>query len=66
MNKDLRTISEVKSKQSLDYTRQLRDYVDYAKLKGFDFYLYVRPGAKLSGPLRQAEAAGDIVIKDIP
>ncbi|AGH77355.1 RHS repeat-associated core domain-containing protein [Xanthomonas citri pv. citri] len=66
LNKDLRTISEVKSKQSLDYTRQLRDYVDYAKLKGFDFYLYVRPGAKLSGPLRQAEAAGDIVIKDIP
>ncbi|MBO9748786.1 hypothetical protein J7431_16420 [Xanthomonas phaseoli pv. dieffenbachiae] len=66
LNKDLRTISEVKNTQSLDYTRQLRDYVDYAKLKGFDFHLYVRPGAKLSAPLRQAEAAGDIVIKDIP
>ncbi|HHZ57038.1 putative toxin, partial [Xanthomonas vasicola] len=66
LNKDLKTISEVKNTQSLDYTRQLRDYVSFSKANGLDFYLYVRPGAKISAPLRKAEAAGDIVIKDIP
>ncbi|RNK36407.1 Rhs family protein, partial [Xanthomonas vasicola pv. vasculorum] len=42
------------------------DYVSFSKANGLDFYLYVRPGAKISAPLRKAEAAGDIVIKDIP
>ncbi|RJN03864.1 hypothetical protein DEF97_004920, partial [Xanthomonas vasicola] len=66
LNKDLKTISEVKNTQSLDYTRQLRDYVDYAKLKGFDFHLYVRPGAKLSGPLEAAVKSKEITLRDIP
>ncbi|WP_372359239.1 putative toxin [Xanthomonas axonopodis] len=66
LNKDLKTISEVKNTQSLDYTRQLRDYVDYAKLKGFDFNLYVRPGAKISGPLEAAVKSKEITLRDIP
>ncbi|RNK47226.1 putative toxin, partial [Xanthomonas vasicola] len=66
INWTLGTISEVKNTQSLSYTRQLRDYVSFSKANGLDFYLYVRPGAKISAPLRKAEAAGDIVIKDIP
>jgi len=61
-----KTISEIKNVASQSYTTQLRDYVAYAKSKGYQFVLYVRPGARLSGPLRQAETAGDVVIRNIP
>ena len=51
------TLSEVKNVKSLSYTRQLRDYVDYARRTNRQIDLYVRGGeqsTKLSGPLEDA------------
>ncbi|PPT26960.1 hypothetical protein XabCFBP2524_22360, partial [Xanthomonas axonopodis pv. begoniae] len=66
INWTLGTISEVKNTQSLSYTRQLRDYVSFSKANGLDFHLYVRPGAKLSGPLEAAVKSKEIILRDIP
>jgi hypothetical protein len=60
------TLSEVKNVGSLSYTRQVRDFEQYARQTGRTFDLYVRPGARLSGPLRNADAAGRINIREIP
>lgn len=60
------TLSEVKNVGSLSYTRQLRDFEQYARQTGRTFDLYVRPGARLSGPLLNARAAGRINIREIP
>jgi hypothetical protein len=60
------TLSEVKNVGSLSYTRQLREYTQYAQQTGRTFDLYVRPGANLSGPLLDARAAGHLRIHDIP
>ncbi|MGE3511605.1 MAG: RHS repeat-associated core domain-containing protein, partial [Vicinamibacterales bacterium] len=55
-------VSEVKNVKTLSYTRQLRDYVDFARQTGRRFDLFVRPdgGTTLSGPL--AEAIADRLI----
>ena len=60
------TLSEVKNVESLSYTQQLQDFADYAAQEDLDFDLYVRPDTYLSGPLFDAEAAGDINIIRIP
>ncbi|WP_040598244.1 putative toxin [Patulibacter medicamentivorans] len=60
------TLSEVKNTASLSYTRQLRDFEQYARQTGRTFDLFVRPGARLSGPLLDARAAGRINIREIP
>lgn len=60
------TVSEVKNVGSLSYTRQIRDFEAYAQQSGRTFDLFVRPGARLSGPLRGADAAGRINIREIP
>ena len=56
-------IGEVKNVSYQSYTRQLRDSVAYAKKYGYQFRLYVRQGATLSAPLREAleEFGGPIV-----
>jgi len=59
-------LTEVKNVNSLSYTRQLRDFATYSRDAKLRFDLYVRPGAQLSGPLRAAEAAGDVNILEIP
>ncbi len=61
-----RTVSEIKNVASQSYTRQLRDYVDYAKSRNFQFILYVRSDTRLSGPLEAAIAAKEIVLRQIP
>lgn len=60
------TLSEVKNVASLSYTRQLRDFAAYARANNLRFDLYVRSGARLSGPLLDARAAGRINIREIP
>ena len=60
------TLSEVKNVKSLSYTKQLRDYADYANKKGLQFDLYIRPNTKLSGPLQDAIVNGTINLKTIP
>ena len=47
----------------LSYTNQLRDFVAYAQQENLTFELTVRNGTKLSGPLQQAIAAGQITLK---
>jgi len=56
----------VKNVGSLSYTQQLRDYAQFAGETGLRFDLYVRPGARLSGPLLDAQAAGAVNILEIP
>ena len=48
------SLSEVKNVKSLSFTRQLRDYSEYAQAEGLRFDLYIRSGASLSGPLEDA------------
>lgn len=60
------TLSEVKNVGSSSYTRQIRDFEQYARDTGRTFDLFVRKGARLSGPLLDARAAGRINIREIP
>jgi hypothetical protein len=59
-------LTEVKNVASLSYTRQIRDFDQYAQQMGRSFDLFVRRGARLSGPLLDARAAGRINIWEIP
>ncbi|HEY0015357.1 MAG TPA: RHS repeat-associated core domain-containing protein [Longimicrobium sp.] len=62
------TISEVKNVAKLSYSKQLRDYAEFARKTGRTFELYVRPGAngtKLSGPLQDAVRKGVVTLKFI-
>lgn len=63
-------IIEVKNVQSLGFTKQLRDYLEYANSRGLDFILYTPHfpnGVEgMSGPLRKAIKDGLIIHKYIP
>lgn len=59
-------LSEVKNVRALSYTQQLRDYAAFAQQNGFRFDLYVRPGVRLSSPLKQAIDNGVINRVEIP
>jgi Restriction endonuclease fold toxin 7 len=60
------SLSEVKNVNRQSFTRQLRDYSDYAQDTGRRFDLYVRPDTKLSGPLQDAISSGRINLRAIP
>ena len=66
INLAMKTVSEVKNVSYQAYTRQLRDYVDYARANGMQFNLFVRPGAQLSAPLEAAVRSGEVALKVIP
>lgn len=59
-------LTEIKNVKTLSYTRQLRDFADYAKAKGLDYHLYVRKSTELSGPLKEAIEGGAIELRFIP
>ncbi|PRQ01022.1 putative deoxyribonuclease RhsC [Enhygromyxa salina] len=59
-------VSEVKNTQKLSYTRQLRDYADYAAQTGRELHLYVRRDTKISRPLQRAIDAEIIILRYIP
>jgi RHS repeat-associated protein len=59
-----RVIGEVKNVRYQAYTNQLKDYAAYAQKYGYQFRLYIRQGAKLSGPLQDAINSG--LITHIP
>lgn len=59
-------LSEVKNVKSLSFTRQLRDYSDFAQQTGRRFDLYTRQNTKLSGPLQDAIDSGLINHRYIP
>jgi hypothetical protein len=66
LNRAAGTLNEVKNTASLSFTRQLRDFADFARANGLQFNLFVRPGARLSRPLMEARDAGVVVIQEIP
>lgn len=57
---------EVKYVKTQSFTKQLRDYNDYSKIKNMKFELFTKPDTKLSKPLQEAVDRGDIVLKQIP
>jgi RHS repeat-associated protein len=59
-------LSEVKNVATLSYTRQLRDFASYAAATGRTFDVYTRTTTVLSGPLRSAIQAGEVVQRFIP
>jgi hypothetical protein len=62
-------VTEVKNVKSQAYTQQLKDSATYAQQSGIRFDLYVGGGAnptKLSGPLQDAVASGQINLRFIP
>lgn len=59
-------LTEVKDVASLSYTRQLRDFAEYAGANGLRFDLWVRRSTQLSGPLLDAKEAGIINVRYIP
>jgi hypothetical protein len=66
INPIARTLSEVKNAAEQSFTRQLRDYLQYAKQEGLRFDLYTRPDTKISKPLQEVIDKGQINhIKDV-
>jgi RHS repeat-associated protein len=61
-----RIIGEVKNVGRLSFTNQLRDFAAYAAQHGYTFELTVRATTELSGPLQQAVAQGQIVLRFLP
>ena len=59
-------LSEVKNVISVSFTRQLRDFSDFAQQTGRRFDLFVRPNTRVSGPLQDAIDSGLIQRVDIP
>ena len=59
-------LSEVKNVQFLSFTRQLRDFADFAEQNGRRFDLFLRPNTRVSGPLQDAIDRGIINRLDIP
>jgi RHS repeat-associated protein len=66
LNHSARVIGDVKNVGSLSYTSQLRDFAAYASRNGYTYELWVRPTTQLSGPLQQAVANGEIVLRFLP
>jgi len=60
------SLSEVKNVDRLSFTRQLRDYAEYARSEGLRFDLYTRPSTRLSRPLQDAIDSGTINHLHIP
>jgi RHS repeat-associated protein len=61
LNKDI--VGEIKSGSYTSLTSQMKDFLQYSGQEGKDFMLYVKEGAKQSGPLVNAisQAGGSIV-----
>jgi hypothetical protein len=60
------TLSEVKNVARQSYTRQLRDYADFARQNNLKFQLYVRPSTKFSRPLQEAIDNDEIIPITVP
>lgn len=61
-----KVIGDVKNVESLSYDAQLRDFASYAAQNGYTFELTVRKTTQLSGPLQDAVANGEIVLRFLP
>lgn len=59
-------LSEVKNTARMSFTRQLRDFSDYALATGRRFDLYVRPTTQLTQSLQDAVRTGLVNLRFIP
>ena len=59
-------LTEVKNVKKLSYTKQLRDFNDFAVQNGLRFELYTRPDTIVSGPLAEQIINKKIIHKVIP
>lgn len=66
LSPELKLLREIKNVKIQSYTRQLRDFCDFAKAEGYTYELWVRSTTKLTRPLRDAISSGDIILKIIP
>jgi RHS repeat-associated protein len=60
------TLTEIKNQQYTPFTRQLRDYSDYARQENLRMDLFLPPGGRVSGPLQNAIDSGAINPRVIP
>ena len=61
-----RVLTEVKNVAYQAWTRQLGDYATYAMDQGLRFDLWLRAGATLSEPLKEAGRSGLVNLRWIP
>ncbi|MFP9099860.1 DUF6443 domain-containing protein [Flavobacterium sp. RHBU_24] len=66
LNQFGKVLEEVKNVKYQSFTRQLRDYSQYAQQNGFDMILHTRSSTIISAPLQQAIDAGLIIHRYIP
>jgi YD repeat-containing protein len=59
-------VSEVKNVKYQGWTKQLRDYADYAASVGKEFHLYLRDTTVVSGSLRRAAREKKVILRKIP
>ncbi len=59
-------LEEVKNVKHLSFTRQLRDFADFAKINKLDFIIHTRSTTTFSGPLQNAFNNGTIIHRTIP
>ncbi|ALN78613.1 RHS repeat-associated core domain-containing protein [Lysobacter antibioticus] len=66
INREARTLNEVKNTIYQTYTQQIRDYLQYARSEGLQFNLYGPPGQTFSGPMQTLINRGDINYTPVP
>jgi len=57
------TVEEIKNAKRLSYTRQLRDYQQWASMNNRKLVVHVRRNTELSGPLKEAWSRGELQIR---
>jgi RHS repeat-associated protein len=60
------TLSEVKNRQYIPLSRQLRDSMDFARENNLGMDLFLPPSGRVSGPLQNSINSGAITRRDIP
>ncbi|MDE2385444.1 MAG: VCBS repeat-containing protein [Alphaproteobacteria bacterium] len=66
LNRAEATLSEIKNVAKLSFTKQLREYLAFAKQEGLAFHLFTRSSTELSGPLQHEISNGTIILRSIP
>ncbi len=66
VNRNTRTLTEVKNVSRLDFTPQLKDYYNWCQQNGYKMVLYTRRDTQLSKPLQDLIRQGKIEHKFLP
>ncbi len=63
INRSLQQVIEVKNVASQGLTQQIKDSIQIAQERGYQFVLYVRENTQLSKPLQQAISNGTVQLQ---